>query len=116
MNAKPRIIRKVTKMGRDGRPKVVRDYYLGITVERVKASAPRRCADPGCPWPIDRGYFYCKVTDPYDFARGVRVRGMSISTKDYHARCLPPKLIPVRRFFARSWPRLRVNTGSSVTP
>lgn len=101
--SRPKIIRRVTKMGRDGKPKVARDRRTGITVERVTALTEHRCMGKGCLTPtIVPGVTYAKVTPP--LSRGSWRRFPVIET--YHWRCLPDAAVPLRRFFDASWPKV----------
>lgn len=103
---KPRVIRKVMKMGRDGRPKMARDRKTLIQMERVTAQAPRQCAYHGCKhvftegrqggW-IATGTEYAKVTSPLWGRRSSYKRWPE--TRDYHFECVPPEARPLVRFF-----------------
>lgn len=112
--SRPRVIRKVTKMGRDGRPKVVRDRRLQLTAERVVASTPKKCCQENC-WAVEHliapGSTYIKITYPrIGFSR------YPVS-KVFHLGCTPAETHPMMRFLAASWPnKLPWPSRSSVTP
>lgn len=106
--SRPRVIRKVTKMGRDGRPKVARDRREGLQIERVKAQADRPCAlgldchqrrAHSMGGVILKDWEYAKITDAHG---GRRFRGGVIpDVKDYHFACVPLRALPMVRFFLR---------------
>jgi hypothetical protein len=112
MSSKPRVIRKVTVMGRDGRPKIARDRKARVTIERVKAQKPRPCGYYACRHdPADRGWIatgteYAKVTSPLH----VKTFGHRSfpEPKDYHFECVPPEARPLVRFF--KFPETTVNS------
>jgi hypothetical protein len=101
MNGRPRVIRKVTKMGRDGRPKVVRDRRLQQTAERIICQSEKQCCNLDCPQPdkmIVANWTYVKITYPrIGFSR------YPIS-KAFHMNCAPDEARPMLRFLVGSWP------------
>lgn len=99
-NGKPIVIRRVMKMGRDGRPKMARDRKTLIQMERVTATGgPRPCAYKGClnGETIETGEEYAKVTSPLWGRRSSYKRWPE--TRDYHFECVPPEARPLVRFF-----------------
>jgi len=96
---KPRVIRRVVKKDRTGRPKVARDRKTQIQMERVTARSSRPCAASGCPkWRVlilpDEAY--AKVT----YAAEARRMGSHLipKVKDFHFECVPPEAQPLVRF------------------
>lgn len=99
MKRQYRVIRKVTKMGRDGRPKVAVDRKTHLRVERVRAQAPRRCSYRHCPelaGIIEDDTEYARLTYPRKVRRFPQHWPESF---DFHFQCLPPEARPLARFF-----------------
>lgn len=97
-SSRPRVIRKVVRMGKNEFPKFARDYKADIYMERVRARAPRTCAYPGCPVDrvIDKNEYYAKVGDGVKAYGGGRRFPVE---KDYHFFCVPSEARPLNRFF-----------------
>lgn len=99
---KPRIIRKVTQVGSDGVPKVVRDTKNKITVERVRSQKDWVCTNKYCP----RQYIYTGTTYALVIENS-RTRfgsqGAWAPSYPYHFGCLPNKYKPVQRFFGKGF-------------
>ena len=96
MDGKPRVIRKVVRLGQDRKPKVVRDIKAKITMERVRAMAPRKCTRRGCKNPIKTGEKYAKV----DVGEKQYFQGRAFPViKDYHFGCVPYEARFLMRFF-----------------
>jgi hypothetical protein len=94
-----RIIRRVVKTDKKGRPKVARDRKTGIDMERVTARTQQPCARGiHCPHGglIFGGTEYAKVSD---MNKARRMGGAFIpDVKDYHFECVPPEARPLVRF------------------
>ena len=103
-----RIIRKVIRLGRDGKVKKVRDYREGIDLEKVRAQKERKCGYHECPFGgvIEGNWVYFKVT-PLT-TRNRMGSGRYPLSKDYHFKCLPPEAQLMKRFF-RNVPTRRSN-------
>ena len=99
---RPRLLRKVVKADRRGRAKVVRDYRLRVSGERIMAQKPRPCASKGsCVSPlrqINTGTDYVVITGPEVKRMGKHLVPVAVA---YHIdeTCLPKELHPMIRFF-----------------
>lgn len=99
---KPKIIRKVTKVGQDGCPKIAVDRKNDIKMERVRARYWRPCESETC-WFDGIIYAtseYAKITSSRVksfYSKGSLVR----VPQDYHFECVPPYTRPLLRFFGR---------------
>lgn len=110
----PREIRKVivvhTATGpMQGKPKVVKDIPLGITIARIKAQIPRDC-EGVCIWggAIERGEHLARVD--VGTKRRMNKRMVPV-TKEYHFSCLPDEAMPLRRFFTPLQWKARIVLG-----
>ena len=99
---RPRLLRKVVKADRRGRAKVVRDYRLRVSGERIMAQKPRPChAAPACVdyhGKINTGTEYVVITGPEVKRMGKLFVPVAVA---YHIdeTCLPKELHPMIRFF-----------------
>jgi hypothetical protein len=86
------IIRKVTKVGSDGLPKVAADRKAKLTLEKVWSHGRRTCRSR-CGVPIEGRY--------YRLTRMDRRRGYNQipMTEDYHVECVPEEAKLLLRFF-----------------
>jgi hypothetical protein len=97
-----KIIRRVIKVGRDGRPKSAMDSKARIHVERVKAFKTHVCAYRDCALGhgyIEAGVEYAKVTNFNLGGRRIGRYNFPPEPNDYHFECLPPDARPLLRFF-----------------
>lgn len=97
MSKKPRVIRKITKCGRDWRPKVAKDYKTQVTLERVRATSQRKCTYRKCKHPIEKGETYARVSD---LKRRSNNWQRWPDQNDYHFGCVPPEARGLLRFFS----------------
>lgn len=95
--SRPKIIRKVVKMGRDGRVKRVRDRREGFDMVRVRAAVSHTCRNYNCTLgrtiEIDTQYIEIMF-----HLRGGGV-GRYPKSHKYHAECVPLDARPALRFF-----------------
>lgn len=105
--SRARVIRKVTKIGRDKRPKVAYDRRTLIKMERVKAHTPKKCGYTLCPYPNSLGFGKGGVievgTEHAVVTRHAKGRWMGSTlipdSAPYHFGCVPPEARPLVRFF-----------------
>lgn len=95
---RPRVIRKVVKVGRDGRPKTATDIKAGVAIKRITAHQEHRCGYPSCRWwrLIEVGTEYAQVFDGSHRPMG---RLMIPQSQPYHFECVPPNARRLVRFF-----------------
>jgi hypothetical protein len=124
---KPRVIRRVVQVAKDGRAKVARDRRTLITIERIKARTAKSCAYHMCP------YYEASEADTHPrggvgviapgteyalFKSAYTVRRMGGRTfpeqRTYHFDCLPLDARPlVRFFFPRGLWKMRLVHGEA---
>jgi hypothetical protein len=98
----PKTIRKVSKVGQDGLPKIAVDRKDDIQMERIRARVWRPCDAEAC-WfdgVIHAASEYARITSSRSksfYAKGSQVR----VPEDYHFECVPPYARPLLRFFGR---------------
>ena len=97
--SRPRVIRRVIKMGRDGNPKAAHDSKTGVFIERVTALVQHKCGNPNCEWLriIMPATQYALVTDANRRRR--MGRKMIPEAQPYHFECVPPNARRLVRFF-----------------
>lgn len=102
----PRLLRRVVKWDRQGKPKIARDYRSHIQIEHIIAKMDRACAaGKYCRCKTDSvdGFRYLiKTGQPYAKVIGTERRYMAGRyipvPKDYHLDCVPEKAKPLVRF------------------
>lgn len=104
----PRVIRRVTRTDKKGRPKIAYDRKSRIRMERITARVTKVCTYYKCPHKdrrIDPGTLYAAVTTP---GKGEQFRAPGRPAVDnpstFHPDCVPPEARPLLRFlFPLGW-------------